>query len=114
MSDRAQLEAAYQEVVTFAFSATQDLRPPLKLVHGLASILQEEHGFNGEVVECLQTVVESAQHMERLLDNLTAFLLVQRVIARHGGRAFAHALGNEATFHFTVPAVASGNKVLDG
>jgi light-regulated signal transduction histidine kinase (bacteriophytochrome) len=110
MSDRAQLEAAYQELVAFTYSATQELRPPLKLVHGLASILQHEHDFNEEVVECLRTVAESAQHMERLLENLTAFLLVQRVIARHGGRASGPSAESEATFHFAVPAMASGEQ----
>ncbi len=108
MSDRTQLEAAHQELVAFTYSATQELRSPLKLVHGLASILQQKHDFNEEVVECLQTVMESAQHMERLLDNLSAFLLVQRVIGRHGGRASPHAAKSEATSRFAVPPVASG------
>ena len=110
MSDQRQLETAYVELAAFAYSTTQELRPPLKLVHGVASILQEQHDLSEEVAECLQTVVESARHMERLLDNLRAFLLVQRVIARHGGRASAHAVNNEATFHFTVPALATGEQ----
>jgi light-regulated signal transduction histidine kinase (bacteriophytochrome) len=105
MSDRAQLEAAYEELVMIAYSAAEELRSPLRLVHGLANAMQE-NGFREEAPTCTQMIVESTRHMQRLVDNFTSFLLVQRVVAQHGGHIAERDAGDKDTFHFTVPALS--------
>ncbi|MBI4832847.1 MAG: PAS domain S-box protein [Candidatus Lindowbacteria bacterium] len=75
-----QLEAANKELEAFTFSASHDLRAPLKNMEGFAKLLVEE--YSGMVDErgkrYLQHVLTSCEHMEQLIDALLNLSLVTR------------------------------------
>lgn len=70
-----ELQAANQELEAFAYSVSHDLRAPLRGVDAYAKILLESQrdklDEDGRFV--LNQVVESAQEMGRLIDDLLAF-----------------------------------------
>ncbi|MGK7888443.1 MAG: response regulator [Leptolyngbyaceae cyanobacterium] len=77
----AQLEAVNQELESFSYSVSHDLRAPLRHIHGfinaLRRSLQKSYGSLDEKVEHYITVVdESSTRMGQLIDGL---LLLSRV-----------------------------------
>ena len=86
-----QLEAANDELGSFSYSVSHDLRAPLRAVSGYTSILLDEFGssLNEEGLGYLRRVKENGDHMGQLIDDLLAFsrlgrqpLRVQRVHTR--------------------------------
>jgi PAS domain S-box-containing protein len=71
----AQLSAANQELESFSYSVSHDLRAPLRAVAGFSRILLEEYepALPVEAQQYLQRVQENAQQMGRLIDDLLAF-----------------------------------------
>ena len=69
-----ELEQANQELDSFAYSVSHDLRAPLRAMAGFAQILLEEHAaqLGPEARHCVETVVESAREMGHLVDDLLA------------------------------------------
>jgi light-regulated signal transduction histidine kinase (bacteriophytochrome) len=68
----AQLEATNQELEAFAYSVSHDLRAPLRGIRGFSEVLLEHHASQLDVQgqELLGRACESAQRMNRLIDDL--------------------------------------------
>jgi len=68
----AELEAANQELESFSYSVSHDLRAPLRAVDGFSQAALEDYGpqLPEEGRRCLQTIREGAQRMGRLIDDL--------------------------------------------
>jgi len=71
----AHLEAANRELDSFAFSVAHDLRAPLRAIEGFARmILRKGEGeFDSETARRFNIILENAQKMGTLIDNLLAF-----------------------------------------
>lgn len=75
-----QLQDALQEIEGVSFTASHDLRAPLRAVDGYASIMINEYGdsLNGEQVGYLQKIKQASQRMARLLDDLIRLIRYSR------------------------------------
>lgn len=71
------LEIANQELEAFAYSASHDLRAPLRHISGFVNVLQEEPDQDGSLF--LKRIAHSANKMNQLLDDLLAFSKVGRM-----------------------------------
>lgn len=82
----AALAAANQELETFSYSVSHDLRAPLRAIQGFSTILVEEHGghLNPEGARLLGVVSRNAAKMGQLIEDILAF-------SRIGRRDFDHA-----------------------
>lgn len=71
----AELEAANEELASFSFSVSHDLRSPLRSIDGFAQILVEEHqaALSEESRRLLGVVQREAVRMGRLIDDLLRF-----------------------------------------
>ena len=86
LSDRvSELNASNKELESFSYSVSHDLRAPLRHIDGFARILKEEHAatLSPEGIRYLDRVLEAANHMGRLVDDLLALARIgRREIAR--------------------------------
>jgi light-regulated signal transduction histidine kinase (bacteriophytochrome) len=76
----AQLETATREMEAFAYSVSHDLRAPLRGITGFASILEEEYSskLDAEAIRITTVIINNAQKMGRLIDDLLAFSRTSR------------------------------------
>ena len=76
----AQLESVNEELGTFSYSVSHDLRAPLRQIMGFVKILQEDAGpsLSEENLLHLTTIFQSATRMGKLIDDLLAFARVGR------------------------------------
>jgi len=67
-----ELREANREIESFSYSVSHDLRAPLRQVNGFAGILLEEYAsqLDDSAQHYLHRVVDGAQHMGRLVDDL--------------------------------------------
>jgi len=74
------LEVANQELESFTYSVSHDLRAPLRFINGYAEVLREEHAdqLNAEGLKCLQTIIKNALKMGQLIDDLLEFSRIGR------------------------------------
>ncbi len=79
-----ELAASNEQLESFSYSVSHDLRAPLRAVDGYAALLLRDADALPELArQRLQTVRDSAQHMGRLIDALLAFSrLSRRPVAR--------------------------------
>jgi light-regulated signal transduction histidine kinase (bacteriophytochrome) len=75
-----QLETAYKELETFAYSISHDLRPPLRAIKGFSQILLLDYASQlpSEVQTLLERVSNAAQRMSELTEGLLTFLRLGR------------------------------------
>lgn len=75
-----QLQAANQELESFAYSVSHDLRAPLRHIDGFSQALLEEHGgrLDEQGQEHLRRVRSAALRMGELIDDLLALSRVTR------------------------------------
>jgi PAS domain S-box-containing protein len=68
----AQLETSNNELTSFSYSVSHDLRAPLRVISGFSNILLEEHveALNPEGRHYLERVCAEAQRMGDLIDGL--------------------------------------------
>lgn len=71
----AQLEAANQELEAFAYSVSHDLRAPLRHIDGFLELLQKRvvGVLDERSRHYMDTVSDSARHMDQLIDDLLTF-----------------------------------------
>jgi signal transduction histidine kinase len=76
----AELEAANQELESFSYSISHDLRAPLRSMNGFSRILAEDYGDNltAGVLRYLTLVRDSADNMGMLIDDLLDFSRLSR------------------------------------
>lgn len=76
----AQLQDAMKELETFSYSASHDLRAPLRQIMGFVNLLREDTGpsLSEKSLHYLATISLSAKRMGQLIDNLLEFSRVGR------------------------------------
>jgi len=82
----AQLKAVNEELESFSYTVSHDLRAPLRAIDGFVRILVEDHGaaLSPEAQRCVQTVRDNAKNMGLLIDDLLSFSKLSREELRVG------------------------------
>ena len=83
----AQLEAANQELETFSYSVSHDLRAPLRGIDGWHTALLEDFGgqLDAEARHCIDRVRSEVRRMDRLIDDLLRLSRVTRAPLQRDG-----------------------------
>lgn len=76
----AELEHANQELRSFSYSVSHDLKAPLRAIQGYSQLLLEDHTdhLNSEGLLFVQTIDNSARQMSELIDNLLDYSRTER------------------------------------
>src|SRR5690606_38179294 len=69
------LETVNQELESFSYSVSHDLRAPLRSIVGYTTILKEEHSgkFDAEAGRLMDIVIKNGIRMGQLIDDLLSF-----------------------------------------
>jgi signal transduction histidine kinase len=83
---QAQLEAARDDLESFAHSVSHDLRAPLRAIEGFSRILQEDYGekLDAEGNRVINVVRDSTRRMAKMIDDILAFSRVGRAALKVG------------------------------
>ena len=83
--DRAALESVNQELKSFSYSVSHDLRSPLRALDGFSQALQEDYAdiLPEEGLHYLQRIRSAAQHMGQLIDKLLTISRVSQSKLQH-------------------------------
>lgn len=76
----AELQRTYDEMESFSYSISHDLRTPLIQISGFAEILLKELGsqLTGKNLAHLKTIVEATHRLGKMIDDLLAFAHTSR------------------------------------
>ena len=80
-----ELQAVNKELEAFAYSTSHDLRAPLRHIAGYAELLQKSvsSSLDGKSQEYMGMILDSAQRMGHLIDDLLAFSRIGRAETRN-------------------------------
>jgi PAS domain S-box-containing protein len=84
-SRTSSLKAAFEELESFSYSVSHDLRGPLRAIHGFASVLDNElsqpsvTGLSDTALDSLARILRAALRMEHLVDDLLELSRVTRL-----------------------------------
>ncbi|HVY21875.1 MAG TPA: ATP-binding protein [Steroidobacteraceae bacterium] len=75
-----QLKISNNELETFCYSVSHDLRAPLRTIEGFAQLLEDNHRslLDADAMRCLNTIRRSSRQMSQLIDDLLAYSRVGR------------------------------------
>jgi PAS domain S-box-containing protein len=76
----AQLHVANQELESFSYSVSHDLRAPLRAINGYTRILLEDYttSLDAEGQRVCQVIIDETQRMGKLIDDLLSFSRLAR------------------------------------
>jgi signal transduction histidine kinase len=76
----AQLQVAVQELESFAYSVSHDLRAPLRAINGYTTAFQEDFGeqLHPEASKYLDHIRQASRRMARLIDDLLSLSRITR------------------------------------
>ena len=71
----AMLESSNQELESFCYSVSHDLRAPLRAINGYTQLLQQQYSANwdGSALRSLERICHASEHMAKLIDDLLEF-----------------------------------------
>jgi len=77
-----ELEIAKNELETFNYSISHDLKAPLRAISGFSKILKSDHckSLGGEGANILNRIIENTEKMKELINMLLEFSRVGRII----------------------------------
>jgi PAS domain S-box-containing protein len=89
----AALEASNQELESFSYSVSHDLRAPLRALNGFSHLLEEEyaHGLDANGLNYLARIRAASQKMGELIDDLLDLARVTRAGAEARSRSTCRA-----------------------
>lgn len=69
------LKNSLDEMESFSYSVSHDLRAPVRAIHGFSRIISEKHGssLNSEAQDLLKIIYEESSRMGKLIDDLLSF-----------------------------------------
>ncbi len=116
------LELANQELESFSYSVSHDLRAPLRAVNGYTQILLEDFAddLKPEARQLVDRVGDAARRMEVLIEDMLSLArVVQREMCRRTVDLSAHAMEIAAELHRTDPERTveieiAGGLIVDG
>ena len=78
--ERSRLQAMNEELESFSYSVSHDLRAPLRAIDGFSNIMNEEYGnrLDDEGRRLLKVIRENSQKMDRLISDLLTLSRVTR------------------------------------
>ena len=80
----AQLEAANQELESFSYAVSHDLKAPLRAIDGYSRLLQEDcaQQLDAQGRQLLDQVCQSAQRMNELIEHLLTYARMEQQVLR--------------------------------
>lgn len=79
------LQSSNQELESFCYSVSHDLRAPLRAINGYARLLEQDYGnrFDAEGARYLRTICGACDRMAQLIDDLLEFSRIGRQTLEH-------------------------------
>jgi light-regulated signal transduction histidine kinase (bacteriophytochrome) len=79
-SNMVKLKEANEELESFSYSISHDLRTPLRAIHGYTKILSSDYAndFSDEAKGFMEDIMRNAKHMGQLIDGLLTFTRMGR------------------------------------